>query len=35
VEDGDQTPIINGYKPVKTPKYFKVPDTPVREEFGI
>ena len=31
----EPTPIINGYKPVKTPVYFKVPDTPIREEFGI
>lgn len=34
-EDDEPTPVINGYKPVRTPTYFQVPSTPLREEFGI
>lgn len=30
------TPMVNGYKIIaETPKYFKVPATPLREELGL
>lgn len=32
----EQTPIVNGYKIISdTPKYFKIPSTPLREELGL
>lgn len=32
----EQTPIVNGYKIIsQTPKYFKIPSTPLREELGL
>lgn len=30
------TPVINGYKIInQTPRYFKIPSTPLREELGL